>query len=70
MGRQVGSRPPKSPGMCGHALGRTCVNSYTTVAEGATIPLRLGFGDIGGVSGKYFANPSIRSRENGQVMER
>ena len=40
-----------------------------TPAEGAKIPVRLAFDDIQGVSGKYWANASVRSREEGEVQE-
>lgn len=39
------------------------------IADGATIPIRLGFKDIGGVTGKYWSNPSISGRGEGQVMD-
>ena len=38
-------------------------------ADGAKIPLRLGFGDIGDVTGRYWGNPSIADSGDGQVME-
>lgn len=37
--------------------------------EGARVPFRVGFGDIGGVTGRYWANDSVRSREEGKVQE-
>lgn len=37
--------------------------------QGATIPLRLAFGDIGDVTGKYWANDSIRGKGEGEVQE-
>lgn len=40
-----------------------------TPEQGAIIPFRLAFGDIGSVSGKYWANESVRSKEDGQVQE-
>jgi len=36
--------------------------------EGARIPYRLGFKDIGGVSGRYWGNKSISGKGEGQVM--
>lgn len=39
------------------------------VEEGATIPLRLAFGDVGGPTGKYWANSSIRGKGEGEVQE-
>ncbi|KAL6715510.1 hypothetical protein ACLMJK_006471 [Lecanora helva] len=38
-------------------------------ADGAKIPLRLGFGNIGNVTGRYWGNPSIADTGDGQVME-
>ena len=38
-------------------------------ADGAKIPIRLGFGNIGDVTGRYWGNPSIADSGNGQVME-
>ena len=40
-----------------------------SLADGAKIPIRLGFGDIGGVTGRYWGNPSIADTGDGQVME-
>lgn len=37
------------------------------VEEGAAIPLRLGFGDIGGISGEYWANESTDGKGDGTV---
>lgn len=42
---------------------------WGSAEQGATIPVRLAVGDIGGVSGRYWANASIRSREAGEVRE-
>ncbi|KAI9818853.1 MAG: hypothetical protein M1827_007674 [Pycnora praestabilis] len=39
-----------------------------STADGAKIPIHLGFKDIGGVSGRYWANPSISDTGDGQVM--
>lgn len=36
--------------------------------DGATIPLRLAFGDIEGQTGKYWGNDGIRGKENGKVQ--
>ncbi|KAM0797703.1 carbonyl reductase 1 [Usnea florida] len=38
-------------------------------ADGAKIPIRLGFGDIGDVTGRYWGNPSIADSGDGQVIE-
>jgi len=40
-----------------------------TPEDGATIPLRLAFGEIDGVSGRYWANGSIRGKGEGEVQE-
>ena len=66
----VGSQPPKPP-------GKSKVSCYLiklslileTLGDGAKIPIRLGFGDIDGVSGRYWGNPSIADSGEGQVME-
>lgn len=38
-------------------------------ADGAKIPIRLAFGDIDGVTGRYWGNPSIADTGDGKVME-
>lgn len=37
--------------------------------DGAKIPVRLALEDLGGVTGRYWANGSVRSRESGEVQE-
>lgn len=37
--------------------------------KGARIPIRAGFGDIGGVTGKYWANPQIYDAGERSVQE-
>ncbi|KAL1305812.1 hypothetical protein AAFC00_003974 [Neodothiora populina] len=37
--------------------------------DGARIPVRLGFGDIGRVTGRYWANPGISDTGDGKVVE-
>ncbi|KAF1344460.1 hypothetical protein BDV97DRAFT_54145 [Delphinella strobiligena] len=39
-------------------------------SDGAKIPVRLAFGDIGATTGRYWANPGISDTGDGQVMER
>lgn len=39
-----------------------------TVQEGARIPVRLAVGDIGSVSGEYWANESVRGKGEGEVQ--
>lgn len=38
--------------------------------DGAKIPVRLAFADIGGITGKYWENSSVFSTGEGQVRER
>lgn len=38
------------------------------IEQGAVIPLRLAFEDLGGVSGRYWANPYTGGTENGEVL--
>lgn len=40
-----------------------------TEEEGARIPVRLALGDLRGVTGAYWANDGVRSREEGRVQE-
>lgn len=65
----VGSTPPKPPGKSISKLSVTHCSSIDELADGAKIPIRLGFGDIGGVTGRYWGNPSIADTGYGQVME-
>ncbi len=37
--------------------------------DGARIPIRLAVGDIGAVSGKCWANPSVTDTGDGEVRE-
>ena len=37
--------------------------------DGARIPIRLGFGDIEGVTGRYWGNDSISEKKDGKVQE-
>ncbi|TKA81948.1 hypothetical protein B0A55_01936 [Friedmanniomyces simplex] len=54
MGRLVGSRTVQPP---------------KTPEEGAMIPMRLAFEDLGGVKGRYWANGSVRGKGEGEVQE-
>ena len=54
MGRLVGSRSVQPP---------------KTPEQGAAIPVRLAFEDLGGVTGQYWANSSIRSKGEGEVQD-
>lgn len=40
-----------------------------SVWEGSEIPVRLALDDLGGVTGEYWANDSVRSRERGKVQK-
>lgn len=37
--------------------------------EGARVPLRLGFGDIGDTTGRYWANDQIWDKGEGKVRD-
>jgi len=37
--------------------------------DGARIPIKLAFDNLGGTTGRYWANDSIRSKETGRVQE-
>ena len=43
-------------------------NYGSVVEEGARIPLRVGFGDINGLTGKYWANDEIWGKGEGRVQ--
>lgn len=49
----------------GHIVGKP----PKTPEEGALIPVKLAFEDIEGVTGEYWANDSVRSRESGRVQK-
>lgn len=71
MGNLLG-RPPKTLGTWNLLMrwqGMQLITIELTVADGAKIPIRLGFGDIdGGVTGRYWGNPSVRDKGDGQVQ--
>lgn len=54
MGGLVGSKTSRPP---------------KTPEEGARIPVRLALDDLKGVTGKYWANGSVRSKDEGEVQE-
>ena len=70
MGRMVGSSPSKAPGMrqASTAIDNKLIR-FIFQGDGATIPIRLAFSNIGQVTGRYWANPSVSGRGEGQVME-
>jgi carbonyl reductase 1 len=45
------------------------VKPLKTIEEGARIPMRLAFGDVQGISGRYWANGSVSSTEDGEPQE-
>jgi len=40
-----------------------------TTAEGARIPLKLAFGDVRGVTGEYWENPSVSGKASGNPSD-
>jgi hypothetical protein len=60
---------PRSPVSPVLALFTPIANLLTeTLVEGAKIPVKLGFGDISGTTGRYWANPGIADKGDGQVL--
>lgn len=57
------------PGWVRTDMGALIGRPPKTPEEGSLIPVRLAFDDIGDVSGEYWANDSVRSREAGKVQE-
>lgn len=57
------------PGWVNTDMGNQVGKPPKTTEEGARIPVRLALGEIGNFSGRYWANDSIRSREDGKVQE-
>ena len=58
------------PGWVETEMGRQVGNSPPkTPEEGARIPVKLAFDDIGGVSGKYWANPSVSGRGSDEMRD-
>jgi carbonyl reductase 1 len=54
------------PGWVNTDMGNQVGKPPKTPREGATIPVRLALGELNGISGRYWANDSIRSREDGK----
>ena len=69
MGKMINSRPPKTPGRFTRRTKISEIANRCSPAEGARIPIRLGFGDIQGVTGRYWGNNSISGKGFGQVQE-
>ncbi|KAF2085886.1 NAD(P)-binding protein [Saccharata proteae CBS 121410] len=57
------------PGWVSTDMGKMVGKPRKTIEEGARIPVRLATGDIGGVSGRYWGNPSIMDTGYGDVVE-
>lgn len=57
------------PGWVDTDMGGMMGKPPKTPQDGAKIPVRLAFGDIDGVTGRYWANDSIRSKEEGKVQQ-
>ncbi|KAJ6017849.1 Short-chain dehydrogenase/reductase SDR [Penicillium sp. IBT 35674x] len=57
------------PGWVGTPLGAQAGQPPKFVQEGAGVPLRLAVGDIGQVSGRYWANDSVASTGHGKVSD-
>lgn len=58
------------PGWCSTDTGKlTGATPPKTPQEGARVPLRLAFGDLGGVSGKYWENESVTSKGEGNPSD-
>ncbi|KAK5111627.1 hypothetical protein LTR85_011805 [Meristemomyces frigidus] len=53
----------------GRLVGSSKIRPPKTPEEGARIPVRLAFEDLGGVTGRYWANDSIRGKGEGEVQE-
>lgn len=53
----------------GQLVGTQKTQPPKTPEEGARIPVRLALDDIGNVTGKYWANESVRSKDAGEVQE-
>lgn len=57
------------PGWVATDMGSLVGTPTKTPEEGSRIPIRLGFKDIGGITGRYWGNPSVSDTREGQVME-
>jgi len=57
------------PGWVDTGMGNMVGSAPKKPEEGAKIPVRLAVGNVGGVSGKYWANDSIRGIGEGKVQE-
>lgn len=57
------------PGWVDTDMGGIVGKPPKTPAEGARIPVRLAFGKIDGVTGRYWSNPGISDTGEGRVAE-
>jgi len=57
------------PGWVDTGMGSMIGKPPKRPEDGAKIPVRLAVGDVEGVSGRYWGNDSIRSKEEGKVQE-
>ena len=57
------------PGWVATGMGNMVGKPPKTAEEGARIPVRLAVGDVGGVTGRYWANGSVRSKGDGEVVD-
>ena len=57
------------PGWVDTDMGRLVGSPSKAPEDGAKIPLRLAFKDIGGVTGRYWGNPSVHDTDEGRVVE-
>lgn len=56
------------PGWVSTDMGKLVGRPPKKPEEGARVPVRLAFDDLDGVTGEYWANDSVRSRESGKVQ--
>ncbi|KAI4209323.1 MAG: hypothetical protein LQ351_007749, partial [Letrouitia transgressa] len=56
------------PGWCTTELGSQAGLPPKTAEEGAKIPIRVGFGDIGGLTGQFWANDNIWGKGEGKIQ--
>ena len=57
------------PGWVKTDMGLLIGKAPKTPEDGAKVPVRVAFGGIGGVTGAYWANSSVRSKEEGEVQQ-
>lgn len=57
------------PGWVATDMGSLVGNPPKSPAEGAKIPVKLGFGNIGAVTGRYWSNDGIADKGDGRVQE-